>query len=557
MFKPPFRSFVPVLAVAGLAMSTSVRAQTNLYWDPSGTSAGLGGTGTWQNGIANWSGTTTGTTTATWNNANRDNADFRGTAGTVTVNGGVSAGAVVFNSGGYTLQGDTITIGRLAGSGAFNAIRYQGGTGTNTISNNIVIQDDGTATTNDASYVFRNDASALLDLNGNISVSYGVAASGNKVISLQAVAADSVIRFDGSVLAPFAGTTQRLQFNGAGSYYVTGDNSAGLTNGTGSQLVKGVVYLGNDKALGNNASQLGISSTGATDTAAFLTDGTRTIANNFSLGGANAASQLILGGGSADVSSFTGNINMGTGVQTLRVSAVAGGRVNFSGTITGSGSGQLIKQGDGVVALTRAAGSTLSRSTAVNAGTLLLMNTSNSATGTGTITVAGGAALGGTGSGSGAVTASAAGSVFTPGDMTAGGVSSIGNLTLSGGLTATSGATFKFDLNGGSSDTIAFGTGLDLDGIITFDFTNLGTVNTGAAYTLFTGSGIWDATGATFVFNGPAGYVLDSSYGGGSGYVFDATNHTLSVQFSVPEPSMAALAVAGLAGLYWRRRSRH
>jgi fibronectin-binding autotransporter adhesin len=556
MCKPPFRKFVPALAVAGLAALANSHAQTTLYWDATGTSTGLGGTGTWQNGAGNWSGTTTGTTSATWNNANRDNADFRGTAGTVTAAGGVSAGSITFNSGGYTLQGDTITIGRLAGSGAINVVRFQGGTGTNTISNNIVIQDDGTATTADASYVFRNDASALLDLNGNISVNYGVAASGNKVISLQAVAADSVIRLDGSVLAPVVGTTQRLQFNGAGTYYVTADNSTGLTSSTGSQHVKGVVYLGNDKALGNNASQLGISSTGASDTAAFLTDGARTIANNFSLGGANASAQLILGGGSADLSLFTGNINMGSSVQSLRVSAVAGGRVNFSGTITGSGSGQFIKQGDGVVALARAAGSTQSRAVAVNAGTLLLMNTSNSATGTGTVTVAGGSALGGTGSASGAVTASAASSVFTPGDMTAGGVSSIGNLTLSGGLAATNGATFKFDLNGASSDSITFGTGLDLDGTITFDFVNLGTVNAGVAYTLFTGSGAWDATGASFVFNGPAGYLLDSSYGTG-GYIFDAANHTLTVQFSVvPEPSVAALAVAGIVGLGLRRRSR-
>jgi autotransporter-associated beta strand protein len=204
----------------------------------------------------------------------------------------------------------------------------------------------------------------------------------------------------------------------------------------------------------------------------------------------------------------------------------------------------------GVVKFSRAAGNTYDGGTTVHAGTLLVMNTSGSATGTGAVTVNSSARLGGTGYISGAVTAAGATSTFAPGDLNA-----IGTLHLSGGLVANAGATFNFDLNGVSADSIDFGAGaVTLNGVITFNFSSLGTIQTGTTYSLFAGSGTWSGA-PTFVFNNPGGYVLDTTYGGGNGYIWDAANHSLTVQFgAVPEPQTMALAVIGGCFLLWRSR---
>lgn len=556
--------FLTLLATAFLGGGSPLMSAT-LYWDVNGGTGGLGGTGTWANGAGNWSTDVNGTLPTTWDNSVRNSADFRGTAGTVTTSGAVAAGSLVFNSGGYEITGTALTIGRLSGTSGLTAVNFASGSGDVTIANDVVINDLGTAAAgggNGYAYSFANQTSSHLYLNGSITLNYAGSVdspTGLKVISLVGNSTGS-IHLNGAIQTSAGTSTQRLQFNGASgaTYYVSADNSAGLTNGTGSQVVKGTVYLENAKALGNNSIQIGVSSTGASETAAVLSNGAYTIGNAVSLGGANADSLLVIGGGSAHVSEFSGNVNAGTSTQTLRLTAASGGRVNFSGSLSGTGSGQYVIQGAGVVALTRATGNTYSRGTSVSSGTLLLMNTSNSATGTSLISVANGAALGGTGTATGAVTSAAAGSIFTPGDRTATGISSIGTLNLTGGLTASSGATFQFDLNGASIDGIHFGAGaLSLGGAVTFNFTSLGPVNTGVAYSLFSGTGTWSGAPA-FAFNAPAGYVLDAAYGGGSGYVWDAAGHSLTVQFAaIPEPSTTVLLGLGCAVvLGLRRRQR-
>ena len=57
----------------------------------------------------------------------------------------------------------------------------------------------------------------------------------------------------------------------------------------------------------------------------------------------------------------------------------------------------------------------------------------------------------------------------------------------------------------------------------------------------------------TFAFAAPDGYLLNTAYGSGNGYVFDTTAKSLSVQFvAVPEPSTCVLlAASGLLGCAW------
>ena len=83
---------------------------TILYWDPNGTSGGLGGSGTWV--ANNWSTQSppqTGSTGQPW--ANGDIAVFPGTSGgTVNIaSTAVNAAAIEFSTGGYTISANSNT----------------------------------------------------------------------------------------------------------------------------------------------------------------------------------------------------------------------------------------------------------------------------------------------------------------------------------------------------------------------------------------------------------------------------------------------------------------
>ena len=76
------------------------------------------------------------------------------------------------------------------------------------------------------------------------------------------------------------------------------------------------------------------------------------------------------------------------------------GTTTFSGNVTGSGA--LQKEGNGTLILSHSTGNDYTGNTTVNAGKLLVNNTSSSGTGTGAVTVNNsGTVLGGTGSISG------------------------------------------------------------------------------------------------------------------------------------------------------------
>ncbi|MDF3055922.1 MAG: hypothetical protein K0R17_137 [Rariglobus sp.] len=576
-----------VLAFAAtLAIGLPSSQAATLFWDIDSGASGVGGTGAWNTGNLFWNDTATGAGIVSgWNNTNRDTADFRGTAGTVTVGSGISAGAVLFNAGGYTLSGADITLGRASGTGNTTILNYVSGTGVNTVSSNLIVDDVGTAGTA-ASYTINNSGTGSLTLGGNLTLNYSSGTpAGNKSIIFQTGTSSASITLNGNIAQGANGGAASLwgvtigqggssQSNALainGTFYINGNN----TYGRGTSISGGTVIVGHNNALGSGTISIG--SSGARGNMKLLTDGALTIANAVSTSGASTG-QVYVGGNTAHESTFSGNFNLngfGTGGNPGTISnpnpiltAAAGGKVNFTGVLSASSliPRGIIKQGAGIVSLGSATGNTYKGPTLVSAGTLLLMNTSGSATGDASqllagsvaVTIEANAKLGGTGITTGLVGASAATSVFTPGNMTKEGVSSIGTLNLTGGLTAASGATFNYDVNGASVDTVNFGNGtLSLAGTVTFDFANLGTVQTGTAYSLFSGTGDWSPSiGASFAFNGPAGYVLDTTYGGGNGYVFDTINHSLTVQFTaIPEPSTYAFfAGSGMLLIAFVRR---
>ncbi|MGJ7901783.1 autotransporter-associated beta strand repeat-containing protein [Lysobacter sp. 1R34A] len=83
------------------------------HWDVNRTSIGLGGTGIWDAGNAFWSTNNDGVSGpySVWNNAALDDAFFGGTAGTVTLGGPITVHNMTFQTSGYTITGNTLTLG--------------------------------------------------------------------------------------------------------------------------------------------------------------------------------------------------------------------------------------------------------------------------------------------------------------------------------------------------------------------------------------------------------------------------------------------------------------
>ena len=561
---PILRTLIVITAALAALHLPSVHAAT-LYWDTNDSTAGTGGTGTWSDASGNWSTDTAGTLPTVWNSTARDVADLRGTAGTVTVASGVAAESLLFNDGGFTVSGTDLVLGRASGTTNYTFLNYASGTGANTIDANIVLEDSDSGST--TTYTVNNSSGSELTLNGNLTVAYATPATGNNILEFTTGTNDSVITINGDVargtdsagLAFYFGQGGSSESNAAainGTFYVNGDNSDVNLQ---TRLYGGTVIIGHDNALGSNSIRFGTSASSGVMT--LLTDGALTVTNALILSGSGTSS-LYIGGGSAHESTFTGDFNLASANADPIFTAAAGGRVNFSGNLQSSGNVRsFIKEGAGIVALTRAEGNNYTAYTHVNEGTLLLMNTSGSATGDGSfvtvgeagVRIASGAALGGTGISTVQVEALAADSVISAGDMTLAGVSSIGTLNLDGGLVADNGVSFHIDIDGASIDSINFGSGdLALAGDVTFDFTSLGSVLTGVDYTLLTGTGDWSGSvSASFVFNGPDGYTVDS-------FDFDTDNRLLTVQFTgavIPEPSTAAL-LAGLGTLLMAARKR-
>ena len=86
----------------------------SLKWDiTAGDGIVTGGSSTWDTVSPFWT-ADGGQTNVAWNNANNDEAVFGDPAGSVTVGEPITAGALTFNSSGYTLAGNSITLAGAA-----------------------------------------------------------------------------------------------------------------------------------------------------------------------------------------------------------------------------------------------------------------------------------------------------------------------------------------------------------------------------------------------------------------------------------------------------------
>jgi autotransporter-associated beta strand protein len=211
-------------------------------------------------------------------------------------------------------------------------------------------------------------------------------------------------------------------------------------------------------------------------------------------------------------------------------STISGDDVNLALSGVIGGSGHLRKAGTKDLVLS--GDNTYTGNTLVEAGRLLVNNTSGSGTGTGAVAVGPDGMLGGTGAIGGPVTIEDLG-ILAPG-------SSVGTLTLNNSLTLAAGSLFEFELGPvGQSDMVWMPDSeliLNDQQFDDFTFTALSGFGTGK-YVLFSTGGITGSLGASV--GGVVG-GLESALG------IVGNDLVLTV---VPEPSTLGLLAAGVLSL--------
>jgi fibronectin-binding autotransporter adhesin len=359
-------------------------------------------------------------------------------------------------TGGTTLNGGTLALGSSGAIGASGTISFGGGT----------LQFSSSNTT-DYSARFSNAANQAysLDTNGqSVTLTTGLTSSGGTLTKLGA----------GTLTLAGTNTYTGLTTVSAGTLSVGNGGTGGSVSGN---IVNNATVDFNRSDASSYAGQ--ISGSGAvTKNGA----GTHTLSGVNTYGGGTTVSAGTLKG---HTDSLQGAI--------LNNAAVVFDQ-GFNGTYAGamSGSGNMTKDGIGIVTLTAA--NSYAGGTTVNAGTLLVNNTSGSGTGSGPVNVVGGT-LGGTGAVSGSVTVQN-GAILAPG-------ASIETLA-SGSLVFNTGSTLNYELQtnaplASGADLIDSTGGLNIAAGVTLAMFDLaaGFQPSGTKYTIIAYDGAWN--GGTFV----------------------------------------------------------
>jgi fibronectin-binding autotransporter adhesin len=362
---------------------------------------------------------------------------------------------------------------------------------------------------------------------------------------------------------------------GVGTLELTGVSSySGQTSvSNGTLVINSIKNTGVNSAIGSSGDiQVGSGATNAT----LIYNGAGDSSNR----------QFRVGGGAAVTDVGSGTIlNRGTATLNLtnaafnnaQAGATVGRTISFGGTNDIVVNGAIVNNNAlaGTIGLTKidtnkltlTAASTYSGSTAVNAGTLEVNNTTGSGTGTGAFTLATGAILRGDGAigSAGVVTVNGTIQVGATG-ATVGTDLGIGSATSSTTLAAPS--IVLLDLfattgttnvaNQAAADTVVFlGGSLTIDPAATLTFGNPNTLtfNVGDVFRVFD----WTAlTGGAPT--GTFGTIDTSALTLGAGSSWDTsslyTAGTISVIGVIPEPSRMLLLGLGIAGMTFRRRRR-
>jgi hypothetical protein len=487
------------------------------------------------------------------------------------------------NSGSFSLT--------TAGTGNLNLLGATTGTGSTTIASGTVTISSGNGLSsggiNLAGGTLQYTGSTSGTLNQNITVTTGMGTiyhSGTGLLTLS-----GTINKNGTTFRVSGGRnriTGQIVGSSPGSDVVydsastTELDSPSTYNGPTTISGSSTLLTGVNNALPSPAPYTPLTLGAASDTGAMtntldLMGNSQTVASITTAG--SGVNQVI------SSNAVFGNVQVGSGASASPGNLT----VNVTGTTTDTYSGllgdssgsraannfSLTKSGTGVLALTGA--NLYSGGTTISTGTLIVSNTTGSATGSGAVTLNTGASLVGTGSINS--TSTSLSGTITAG---AGGLATTGSLTLATtGTTTFSNASLTFNLSGttlgqsnevnlGSTGSVMFGSGTTL----TFNLVGTGASNpiaAGTDYILFTAASAGQygdlnltLSGTTnvisnfnIVFTGSTGSQTNQQYYGNS-YIFLAAG-TGNIEIAViPEPGTWALMLGGLALLVLYQRSR-
>jgi len=349
--------------------SFTLGSTASIYWDANGSTAGDGGAGTWDTTTNDrFKNAAAGTTFFRWVNSSTDNdhtAVFGGTAGTVTVSGGVTASGLQFATTGYTLTASTITLsgastptidtGSLASTTINSALA---GTQGFTKSGSGLLTLGGSSTglsgtvTHNGGIINISNASSLGTgtftfggynrLQINVADGASMTVANNMVLPSAGTGGEAeLIRVgDGS---PTAGTTARLTgvISGGSSGAIFSldsdqgsnhnntlilDNAANTFSGT-LELWRGALAFTSDGALGNSNNTIKVNNAG-------FNGGLRFEANNITT--ASTRTFQLEGNERIDTQAFASTINGAiSGTGSLR--KIGSGSLTLGGTNTYSG----------------------------------------------------------------------------------------------------------------------------------------------------------------------------------------------------------------------------
>jgi hypothetical protein len=308
------RSLTCVALVSLLVLPAGARAQVDFFWNGQGQPAGTttlppatGGGGTWDATAINWVTPTANGAASAWVNGN--NANFFGTAGTVTVSGSFTAAAVNFGTTGYVV--------------------------TNAATGNTVTTSTITAASGIVGKFGTNGGNSVLTGTGGLAIS-----GGGEVIVATAIKTDGGITVSGGSTLTIGDRTQTSGV--APSSFLTGtSNTNGLTL-TGSNLTVATTL-----SLASAPVRLqSLAVSGASTITIFRANsGSASVAVPFTTDGAAAGTTnvtpLSIAAGSSLAIALGGNTNGATPRVTLGATTYtgAGGTVTFQTAASGGNTG--------------------------------------------------------------------------------------------------------------------------------------------------------------------------------------------------------------------------